>query len=90
MFVSSKERNVSYYICNRDTKIDRTKITIDDSFYPGSECLASISGWSWVVLGLAALFWVFRLIKVVYHAVQYWDIKKFYNTALKIGDVWTI
>lgn len=40
-----------------------------------------------MILVLASLFWFFRLIKVAYHAVQYWDIKKFYNTALKIADV---
>lgn len=79
------QHHISIY---RDTKTDITKITISDSVYTCSECVSSISGWSWLVLTLAILFWVFRLIKVVYHSVQYWDVKKFYNTALKIDDVW--
>lgn len=42
---------------------------------------------TWVILFLSALFWIFRLIRFFYHAVQYYDIKKFFNAALKIDDV---
>lgn len=44
---------------------------------------------SWIILSIAMLFWQFRTIKVIYHALQYYDIKKFYNSALKIDDVST-
>lgn len=49
--------------------------------------MSTLTGLSWILLSLAALYWVFRLIKCCYHAVQFWDVKKFYNTALKIEDV---
>lgn len=55
--------------------------------YTAEQTLSAISAWSWVMLSITLLFWVFRSIKVMYHAVQYWDVKKFYNTALKIADV---
>ena len=35
---------------------------------------------------VSVLFWVTRLIVVVYHVFQFWDIKCFYNTALRIPD----
>lgn len=55
--------------------------------YPIGQCTSSISATSWVILFIAMLFWQFRTIKVIYHALQYYDIKKFYNSALKIEDV---
>lgn len=55
--------------------------------YSLEETISAISGWSWLMLSITVLFWVFRSIKVLYHAIQYWDVKKFYNTALKIADV---
>lgn len=35
---------------------------------------------------ISALFWVTRAIVVMYHVFQFWDIKCFYNTALRISD----
>ena len=32
---------------------------------------------------ISVLFWLTRLIVVVYHVFQFWDIKCFYNTALR-------
>ena len=32
---------------------------------------------------ISVLFWITRLIVVVYHVFQFWDIKCFYNTALR-------
>lgn len=63
------------------------KVKIDDALYSTSECVASMGGFTWIALTLSALFWLFRLIKVLYHFVQYWDIKLFFNIALKIEDV---
>ena len=34
---------------------------------------------------ISVLFWITRLIVVVYHVFQFWDIKCFYNTALRQG-----
>jgi len=35
---------------------------------------------------ISVLFWLTRLIVVIYHVFQFWDIKCFYNSALKIPD----
>merc|ERR1719186_2537438 len=35
---------------------------------------------------ISILFWLTRLIVVIYHVFQFWDIKCFYNSALKIPD----
>lgn len=70
-----------------EEKKDYSKIKITDTLYSLEETISAISGWSWLMLSITVLFWVFRSIKVLYHAIQYWDVKKFYNTALKIADV---
>lgn len=70
----------------RDVQLNSTKVKLHDAVYP-LQSMQPISGWSWFVISLAILFWIFRLFKVITHAIQYWDIKKFYNTALKIMDV---
>ena len=36
---------------------------------------------------LAFIFWVFRVIKVVYNVFLYLEIRSFYSTALKISSV---
>lgn len=41
---------------------------------------------TWICLLVAAIFWILRLLKVVYHCMQFWDIKLFFNIALKIAD----
>ncbi|EZA55900.1 Autophagy-related protein 9A [Ooceraea biroi] len=50
------------------------------------ECLALISPWYWCLLVVAALFFILQMFKVLYHVSQYWEIKMFFNTALKIAD----
>lgn len=65
---------------------NHTKVTIDDVLDSTSVCVHSLSGVTWVALTLAGIFWMLRLIKVFYHIVQYWDIKMFFNIALKIED----
>lgn len=76
-----------YCFAFREVTLDHPKVTLDDVICSTGECLATFSGFTWFSLMLSALFWAFRLIKVLYHIVQYWDIKKFFNTALKIDDV---
>lgn len=77
---------LSLFVCSEVT-LNHTKVTLPDTIYPPSECIASIPAKSWLVLALATLFWLFRSIKTIFNGIQYWDIKKFYNTALKINDV---
>ena len=39
-----------------------------------------------VFVFISIVFWITRAIVVVYHVFQFWDIKCFYNSALKIED----
>lgn len=41
---------------------------------------------TWTCILIASIFWLLRVIKVLYHFVQFWDIKSFFNVALKIRD----
>lgn len=66
---------------------NNTRISIEDVIVPYDECAASIHGFTWFIICLSTLFWLFRVVRFFYHAVQYYDIKKFFNTALKIDDV---
>lgn len=78
---------INYPILFGEGNTNRTKVTLNDIFYTSGECMETMSFKSWLLLLLAGLYFFFRVIKCFYHAVQYWDIKKFYNTALKIEDV---
>lgn len=60
---------------------------IEEVILPYGECINAITLSGWTVIFLSTLFWIFRLIRFFYHAVQYYDIKKFFNSALKIDDV---
>lgn len=62
------------------------KTTISDVIVSSSECLASMGPFTWICLLVAAISWILRLLKVVYHCMQFWDIKQFFNIALKIPD----
>lgn len=50
------------------------------------ECLTLISSWYWCLLVVAAFFFILQFLKVLYHLTQFWEIKMFFNTALKIAD----
>ncbi|XP_005180922.2 autophagy-related protein 9A [Musca domestica] len=65
---------------------NHTKITIDDVIIPMDVCVDNFNGFTYSILFVAALYLLIRTIKVLYHISQYWDIKKFYNTALHIED----
>lgn len=47
---------------------------------------SSIEENSWVIflLFMAAIFWVYRLVKVFCNFLSYWEIRQFYIKALKI------
>merc|ERR1719392_304843 len=60
------------------------KITISDLIVPvGFTDMRFITQ---LFVFISVLFWLTRLIVVIYHVFQFWDIKCFYNSALKIPD----
>ncbi|KAG8236438.1 hypothetical protein J437_LFUL016965 [Ladona fulva] len=63
------------------------KVSLADAVIPAGECLANLDGVTWICILVAFIFWVLRAIKVLYHLFQFWEIKSFFNTALKIDDV---
>lgn len=79
----------NFFLISRDdpSTVNKAKITISDVLLPTAECVDTLGGFTWIALSLTAVFWMFRLIKVIYHTVQYWDIKMFFNSALKVEDV---
>lgn len=76
---------IDYGILFND-KDDPHKVKLTDAMLSAGECAAKLGGISWLILVLAGLFWTFRLFKFLCHLVQFWDIKLFFNTALKIDD----
>ncbi|KAK7575552.1 hypothetical protein V9T40_011838 [Parthenolecanium corni] len=62
------------------------KITIPDSLCSWSLCSSKITGLTWLCVGIVLVYWLFRLIKLVYNLYHFWDIKGFYNIALGIPD----
>ncbi|XP_037823326.1 autophagy-related protein 9A [Lucilia sericata] len=65
---------------------NHTKISISDVIIPMDECVDNFGGLTVLVLFIASIYLLIRSVKVLYHLCQYWDIKKFYNTALHIDD----
>ncbi|XP_058062203.1 autophagy-related protein 9A [Anopheles bellator] len=78
---------INYEILFRDKIIaNETKVSLGDAMLGVSECAAKLGIFQWLALVLAGLFWTFRLFKFFYQFFQFWDIKMFFNTALKIDD----
>lgn len=63
------------------------RISLDEVILSYDTCVSAVHPMWWVIIVLSALFWLFRLVRFCYHAVQFYDIKKFFNNALKIDDV---
>lgn len=72
--------------CSEEIK-NFTKHTISDVVYDSETCLASFTPFTWAALTLSGLFLSLRFIRAVHHFIQFYDIKMFFNTALKIMDV---
>lgn len=66
---------------------DHHKVSLGDAVIPTGQCVATFGVATWACLCVALLFWLLRAFKVVCHIFQFWDIKCFFNTALKISDV---
>uniref|UniRef100_A0AAV2JPG1 non-specific serine/threonine protein kinase n=1 Tax=Knipowitschia caucasica TaxID=637954 RepID=A0AAV2JPG1_KNICA len=66
--------------------MDRNKVTLPDAILPSQQCKERIQENSWVIflLIMAAIFWIYRLIKVFCNILSYWEIRQFYSKALKI------
>ncbi|XP_053697981.1 autophagy-related protein 9A [Sabethes cyaneus] len=62
------------------------KITLADVMQSPAVCVDSLGLFDWVLLAVAIVFWTIRLFKFLFHFAQFWDIKLFFNTALKIDD----
>ncbi|XP_046420102.1 autophagy-related protein 9A isoform X1 [Neodiprion fabricii] len=79
---------VDYSILFRDNITNNTshKTSINDAIYSPSKCAASMGLITWLCILVAVIFWMLRAVKVLYHLTQFWDIKQFFNTALKIED----
>ncbi|KAM6282656.1 LOW QUALITY PROTEIN: autophagy-related protein 9B [Porphyrio hochstetteri] len=65
---------------------DRSKVTLPDAVLPAPQCAQSIraSGWIIFLLVMAAVFWLYRLVKVLCRLLSYWEIRAFYTRALGI------
>lgn len=57
-----------------------------DAFLPIQKCSQGVGLITWIFIIIATIFWILRLVKCLYHLAHYWDIKLFFNTALKIED----
>ncbi|XP_028282675.1 autophagy-related protein 9B [Parambassis ranga] len=66
--------------------LDRNKVTLPDAILPSQQCTQSIQENSWIIflLIMAAIFWIYRLVKVFCNVLSYWEIRQFYIKALKI------
>jgi len=79
---------VDYPVLFKDKVKNSTtsKVTISDAIYPADKCLSNFNSVHWCIIIFALLFWMLRAVKVLYHIFQYWDVKAFFNSALKIND----
>lgn len=66
--------------------LDRNKVTLPDAILPSQQCIERIQSNSWIIflLIMAAIFWIYRLGKVIWNVLSYWEIRQFYIKALKI------
>ncbi|XP_033327331.1 autophagy-related protein 9 isoform X2 [Megalopta genalis] len=79
---------IDYSVLFKDKVMNNTshKTSINDAILSTGECTASMGLVTWICILVAAIFWILRAVKVLYHLTQFWDIKMFFNTALKIED----
>ncbi|XP_030624289.1 autophagy-related protein 9B isoform X2 [Chanos chanos] len=67
--------------------LDRNKVTLPDALLSSQQCTQRIQDNTWIIclLIMAAIFWIYRLCKVIYNVLSYWEIRQFYIKALKIS-----
>ncbi|XP_072029562.1 autophagy-related protein 9A-like [Amphiura filiformis] len=61
------------------------KVTLPDAIYPLDKCSRNPPGALVICVMIAGVFWLHRLVRVIYNAWHYWEIRLFYLTALKIS-----
>ncbi|RXM33175.1 Autophagy-related protein 9A [Acipenser ruthenus] len=68
------------------SSLERNKVTLTDAILSSQKCTERIQGNGWIIflLIMAAIFWVYRLVKVFCNILSYWEIRQFYIKALKI------
>jgi hypothetical protein len=81
----------SWFFDYRDKAVNTTstsgKIGLHDAIIPAGQCISEFSPWMWIVLLVALIFWLLRLVFVIYNTSLNWEIRAFYRTALGIADV---
>lgn len=81
---------VNYPVLFKDKEVKKannsTKTSISDAILPWDEAVATMGILTWISIFIAVVFWLLRLVRVLYDFVQYWEIKSFYNSALNISD----
>ncbi|XP_015116924.1 autophagy-related protein 9A isoform X2 [Diachasma alloeum] len=79
---------IDYSVLFKDKLVDNNshKTSIGDAILTREEILASMGLVTWMCILVAGIFWILRVVKVLYHLTQFWDIKMFFNIALKIDD----
>uniref|UniRef100_A0A8C4NC76 Autophagy-related protein 9 n=1 Tax=Eptatretus burgeri TaxID=7764 RepID=A0A8C4NC76_EPTBU len=62
------------------------KVRLEDAIFPEVQCRRRIEQNSWIIflLVIAATFWIYRLVKVIYNFFCYLEIRSFYIYALHI------
>ncbi|XP_070566491.1 autophagy-related protein 9A-like [Ptychodera flava] len=80
---------VDYMVLFGEKQVNTTsptgKVTLGDAITPLDQCASSLDPVIIICLLIAGLFWFLRFIKVMYHFFQFWEIKSFYTSALKIS-----
>lgn len=61
------------------------KVTISEAVIPTGQCLSRFDFPIIFCLLMAFIFWLFRVLKVIYNIFLYYEIRSFYLTALKIS-----
>ncbi|XP_076032252.1 autophagy-related protein 9 [Oratosquilla oratoria] len=79
---------VDYDILFRNNIYNSThvKVSLSEAFLSRSECADNMSWDIELLIILASVFWVLRLIHALLSFFHFWEIKCFYNSALKIQD----
>ncbi|XP_012285874.1 autophagy-related protein 9A isoform X2 [Orussus abietinus] len=79
---------VDYSVLFKNNVTNNTshKTSLSDAILSAGTCIASMNLVTWMCITVAVIFWILRFVKVLYHLTQFWDIKLFFNVALKIDD----
>ncbi|KAM8810430.1 autophagy-related protein 9B [Eudromia elegans] len=71
---------------NQSQPAERGKVTLRDAVLPAPQCARRVRANACVIflLVMAAVFWLYRLVKVLCSLLSYWEIRSFYIKALNI------